>query len=107
MMGGMGIWMFLLPLLACFAVAALLAVGVLGTRMLASEDADPAADVDADPAADADPIERLKRRYTEGELTETEFERALERELDAEGDDTAASRSTDWKSETADPVRAP
>lgn len=35
-----------------------------------------------------DPIERLKQRYTEGELTEAEFERRVARELDDSGTDS-------------------
>ncbi|WP_143420680.1 SHOCT domain-containing protein, partial [Halorubrum ezzemoulense] len=35
--------------------------------------------------ADETAVERLQRRYAEGELTEAEFERALERELGSDG----------------------
>ncbi|GAA0534955.1 SHOCT domain-containing protein [Halorubrum ejinorense] len=80
MMGGMGVWTFLFPLLALFAVAALLVFGAFGIRALAED----ASDETADAESDEDPVERLKRRYAEGELTEAEFERALERELSEE-----------------------
>jgi len=48
--------------------------------------------------ADEDPVETLKRRYAEGELTDEEFERKLERLLETEridrpgGDRTAQER---------------
>ncbi|QUO46701.1 MULTISPECIES: SHOCT domain-containing protein [Halorubrum] len=79
--GGTGGAMFVFPLVALFAVAALLVAGVLGAKLLASE-----SDDGSDPSEpDEAPVERLKRRYAEGELTEAEFERALERELEREG----------------------
>ncbi len=34
--------------------------------------------------AEADPVERLKRRYADGDISEREFERRLDRLLDAE-----------------------
>lgn len=80
MMGGMGVWMFVFPLLALVVVAALLVFGVFGIRALAEDTSDETADDESD----EDPIERLKRRYAEGELTEDEFERALDRELSEE-----------------------
>ncbi|WP_423997631.1 SHOCT domain-containing protein [Halorubrum trapanicum] len=89
MAGGMGGWMVLFPLLALLTVAALLAVGVVGIRALASE-----RDDGSEPSErDETPVERLQRRYAEGELTEAEFERALERELESEGADGIESES--------------
>lgn len=38
-------------------------------------------------ASSEDPIDRLNRRYVNGELTEAEFERRLEQELDDSGHD--------------------
>ncbi|PHQ38939.1 hypothetical protein DJ69_08775, partial [Halorubrum persicum] len=67
---------------------------------LAEGDERGRADEVADGDGEADPIARIQRRYTEGELTEAEFERALERELgdketdggdDREGDRGGAS----------------
>lgn len=100
MAGGTGGWMFLFPLLALLTVAALLAVGVVGIRSLANETDDGSTRSEPD----EDPIERLQRRYAEGELTEAEFERALERELEREGTDgleTGSPAETEQKAETA------
>ncbi|WP_251133218.1 SHOCT domain-containing protein [Halorubrum sp. 2020YC2] len=83
MAGGMGGWTFVFPLVALLAVAALLAAGVVGVGVLASETDDESAA--SEPGET--PVERLKRRYAEGELSEAEFERALERELEREGVD--------------------
>ncbi|WP_241659105.1 SHOCT domain-containing protein [Halorubrum salsamenti] len=96
MMGGMGgaagpgIAPFLFMLL--FLVA-LLALAYVGVRALSADGAAETEDRDArQDAVDEGPIERVKRKYTEGELSETEFERALERELaDEEADDGAAA----------------
>ena len=91
MAGGMGGAMFLFPLLALLTVAALLAVGVVGIRSLADETGGGPSPT----ATDEDPIKRLQRRYAEGELTEEEFERALDRELEGEGIDAAATAETE------------
>ncbi|RLM70580.1 SHOCT domain-containing protein [Halorubrum sp. Atlit-8R] len=79
MAGGMGGAMVLFPLLALLAVATLLTAGVVGFGALARD-----ADGSAASEPDETPVERLQRRYAEGELTEAEFERALERELERE-----------------------
>ncbi|OYR76819.1 hypothetical protein DJ77_07715 [Halorubrum ezzemoulense] len=63
------------------AVAALLGASVVGVLALA-RDADGESKSDG---ADETAVERLQRRYAEGELTESEFERALERELRSDG----------------------
>jgi len=46
--------------------------------------------------AEADPVERLKRRYADGEVSDEEFERRIDRLLDAdsriEAEDTDGSR---------------
>ncbi|ELZ44806.1 hypothetical protein C463_07617 [Halorubrum californiense DSM 19288] len=83
MAGGMGGWMVLFPLIALLTVAALLVVGVVGIRSLANETDDGSTQSEPD----EDPVERLQRRYAEGELSEAEFERALERELESEETD--------------------
>ena len=80
---GMGGWMFVFPLLALLTVAALLVVGVVGMRALADETDDGSEASEPEET----PVERLQRRYAAGELTEAEFERALERELEREGTD--------------------
>jgi uncharacterized membrane protein len=50
------------------------------------------ADVEPDPGRtdEAAPLDRLKRRYAEGELTDEEFERRLERLLETEDESAAA-----------------
>ncbi|ELZ31742.1 hypothetical protein C472_16269 [Halorubrum tebenquichense DSM 14210] len=88
MAGGMGGWLFAFPLVALFTVSALLAVGLVGIKLLANE-TDDGPDA-SDP--DETPVERLQRRYAAGELTEAEFERALERELEREGSDGVDER---------------
>ncbi|MFW5999881.1 MAG: SHOCT domain-containing protein [Halorubrum sp.] len=95
MMGGMGVWMFVIPILALVTVAALLALGIIGIRTLAAQGDEGIADTEAD----GDPVERLKRRYAEGELTEAEFERALDRELE---DDVAVDAEARAAVDTAD-----
>ena len=83
MMSGSGLFPFVVFPLAFLAVAGLLALGYVGVRAVASDGEES----QADDEAELDPISRLQRRYTEGELTEEEFERALERELEREGGD--------------------
>ena len=99
MAGGMGGWMFLFPLLALLAVAALLTAGVVGFGALA-RDADGSEPSESDETS----VERLQRRYAEGELTEAEFERALERELERQesgGTGPSPTRGTESGGETA------
>lgn len=53
----------------------------------------------------ADPVERLRERYVEGELTEEEFERKLERRLDpadADPPGTVASAEATNRQEESD-----
>jgi uncharacterized membrane protein len=99
MAGGMGGAMFLFPLLALLTVATLLAAGVLGFGVLARD-----ADGSATSEPDETPVERLQRRYAEGEFTEAEFERALERELEREetgGSGPSPTRETESSGEAA------
>lgn len=56
---------------------------------------------DAETDETADALERLRERYAEGELTEAEFERRLERLLETESVETAR-RSVDRAEETGD-----
>jgi len=72
-------WLTTLPLVL-LTVAALLVIAYVVVRRRSADD--DGGDATATPAED--PIERLKRRYAEGELSEAEFERALDRELDGE-----------------------
>ncbi|TKX84256.1 SHOCT domain-containing protein [Halorubrum sp. SS5] len=102
MAGGMGVWMFLFPLLALLTVAALLAVGVVGIRALANETDDGSTQSEPD----EDPVERLQRRYAEGDLTEAEFERALERELEREVTDGTGSSPTHETESSGEAARA-
>lgn len=84
--GGPGIATFLFMLLPLVAV---LALGYAGLRALSADDAaETEAGHASRDAVDEDPVERLKRRYAEGELSEDEFERALDRELAADADET-------------------
>ncbi|MFC5136318.1 MULTISPECIES: SHOCT domain-containing protein [Haloferacaceae] len=101
MMGGMGL--AFLPFLL-FPLVAVLALGYVGMRALADDDepADEPTDDSADTPERTDPIARIQRRYTAGELTEAEFERALERELEKESADGMADRSTVEPSETTE-----
>lgn len=89
--GGMGMrggmWFVTAPLIV-FPFVAALAFGYVGVRILASETDDAA---DTSDATDEDPIARLKREYAEGDLTEAAFERAVERELEAEKNATASA----------------
>ncbi|WP_141212086.1 SHOCT domain-containing protein, partial [Halorubrum ezzemoulense] len=51
---------------------------------------------DADREAPATPIERLKHRYVEGDISDAEFERRLDRLVSADRDrtDSASRRET-------------
>jgi uncharacterized membrane protein len=95
----MGGAMVVFALIALLTVAALLAAGVVGIRALASE-TDDGPDASG---TDETPVERLQRRYAEGELTEEEFERALERELErgeTDGIETGSPAETKQTGET-------
>lgn len=50
-------------------------------------------------ATDETPLERLRRRYAEGELTDDQFERKLERLLETETLENAADSTTIRESE--------
>ncbi|MDB2275728.1 SHOCT domain-containing protein [Halorubrum ezzemoulense] len=64
--------------------------GYLADRIAAKRDTSRA---DADREAPATPIERLKHRYVEGEISDAEFERRLDRLVSADRDRTdSASR---------------
>ena len=64
--------------------------GYLADRIAEDRDTSPA---DADREAPATPIERLKHRYVEGEISDAEFERRLDRLVSADRDRTdSASR---------------
>ena len=64
--------------------------GYLADRIAEDRDTSPA---DADREAPATPIERLKHRYVEGDISDAEFERRLDRLVSADRDRTdSASR---------------
>jgi len=87
MMGGSGGLPFVFFPFLFLALASLLALGYAGVRALASARGDDQIGEAVDGEEAPDPVARIQRRYTEGELTEAEFERALERELAGEGAD--------------------
>ncbi|EMA63991.1 hypothetical protein C470_01730 [Halorubrum distributum JCM 13561] len=101
MAGGMGGWMFVFPLVALLTVAVLLTAGLLGVKLLASESDDG---TDASPP-DETPVERLQQSYAAGDLTEAEFERAVERELEREETGGTATRATETE-QTGEAARA-
>ena len=79
---GMLLYLFLL-------LVAVLAFGYAGVRALSASAETETEDrhTNRNPV-DEGPVERLKRRYTEGELSEDEFEAALDRELSGEAGET-------------------
>ena len=96
MMGGAGGFPFVFFPFMFLTFAALLALGYVGIRAMAGPDESGQVDTKADDE-ETDPIARLQRRYTEGELTEAEFERALERELGGEETDGGVDRADDGR----------
>jgi uncharacterized membrane protein len=70
-----------------FAVLLPLVAIATGEAGEADEESEPAAT--GEPAAD--PLDRLRERYAEGELTDGEFERRLERLLETEDDGAATA----------------
>lgn len=60
------------------------------SRRRPDRDRDRSDDVERVEDGDGSPLERLKRRYAEGELSDEEFERRLERLLET-GDETTAA----------------
>jgi hypothetical protein len=70
-------------------LAVSLGSGLAEQAEAAPREANPAASEPSAPEATADPVATLKQRYAEGELTDEEFERRMERlvESDAPGDD--------------------
>ena len=93
MMGGagmMGVWMIVFLFVTLLTLAALLVVSVQVAGTLSAEDNNETTNADPDETK----IERLQRRYAEGDLTEAEFERELERELEREDADMGGSRET-------------
>lgn len=96
-MGGMGsVWLTVFPLLL-LTVAALLVTAYIAVGRLSADDADRS-ETETSTRVE-DPIERLKWRYTEGDLSEAEFERALEQELE---DETTGDRVIGGSDETTD-----
>lgn len=77
----------------------MLAVPALAILTYFDEDEDETLD------ADADPMETLRARYARGELTESEFERRLDRLLETEDVSSSRDRSTETERRERDPVR--
>lgn len=73
-------WLFAVPLLGILATAV---GGEFDDGSAVSETESESAAVDAE-GAGADPLETLRERYAAGELTETEFERRVERLLETD-----------------------
>jgi hypothetical protein len=71
--------------------------GYLADRIAAERDA---SDLEADREASTPPVERLKHRYVEGELSDAEFERRLDRLLAADREEERAASPP--RSESAD-----
>ena len=92
MMGGSGGFPFVFFPFMFLTLVALLALGYVEVRALADGGESGQIDEKADDE-ETDPIARLQRRYTEGELTEAEFERELERELGGEETDGGVDRA--------------
>ena len=94
-MGGGMMAPFWFLLFALFPLVLLSVVGYAVVRAMADDDSSET-DTPADDAS-TDPIERLRERYVAGELTEAEFEQALDRALDGSDDagTESASRATD------------
>ena len=85
---GVGLAVFGLVFLTVF-VTATLAVGVAtvyGAYRLLSRSGGGVEPTSIQVDEQEDPIEQLKRLYAEGELSETEFERRLEHELERDTD---------------------
>jgi uncharacterized membrane protein len=83
---------FLVPttfVLGFFVVVPL--VALLGDALPIVESETDGVEVDRRPVAD-DPVDRLRERYAEGELTDEEFERRLERLLETENAEATGSR---------------
>jgi uncharacterized membrane protein len=83
---------FLVPttfVLGFFVVVPL--VALLGDALPIVESETDGVEVDRRPVAD-DPVDRLRERYAEGELTDAEFERRLERLLETENAEATRSR---------------
>ncbi|MDB9251787.1 SHOCT domain-containing protein [Halorubrum ezzemoulense] len=72
--------------------------GYLADRIAEDRDTSPA---DADREAPATPIERLKHRYVEGEISDAEFERRLDRLVSADRDRTDSTSRRETPETTA------
>ncbi|MDB9248866.1 SHOCT domain-containing protein [Halorubrum ezzemoulense] len=72
--------------------------GYLADRIAEDRDTSPA---DADREAPATPIERLKHRYVEGDISDAEFERRLDRLVSADRDRTDSTSRRETPETTA------
>ncbi len=95
--------LLLAPLFLLFAgtlgIAYLIGVGALG-GYFGAKLRTPDTDSTANDTPDVDPVERLKQRYADGELTEFEFERRLEQVMDDKTEQRADDRSARTEYET-------
>ena len=84
---------------ATAAVAVALGYGLVNQAEAAPEEANPAWQPSTtESEADADPIATLQQRYAEGELTDEEFERRMERLLDS-GERSSTGRDAAGRNE--------
>ncbi len=91
MMGGGMMAPFWFPLFALFPLVAIAVIGYAVVRAMSDEKSS-----ETDTLADdtpTDPVDRLRERYVDGELTEAEFERAVGQALDERDDSGAESTS--------------
>lgn len=78
------------PFWAIFAIGYAVVLPLVAIALGEGED-EPETDRSSDPDGSTEtPLDRLKRRYAEGEIDEAEFERRLERLLET-GDESAAA----------------
>lgn len=87
------LWIDLVPGVPFWAIFAIGYAVVLPLVAIALGESDDEAETDrsSDPdEATETPLDRLKRRYAEGEIDEDEFERRLERLLETEDESAAA-----------------
>ncbi|ELZ44153.1 hypothetical protein C464_15000 [Halorubrum coriense DSM 10284] len=79
--------------------------GALGGYLADRIAADRASRADTDREATASPVERLKHRYVEGEITDAEFERRLDRLLAATDDRDRSEVDRSEPTESVSPAR--
>lgn len=73
------------------ALAVTLGFGLMKQAEAAPDAANPAFEPETRTESDADPVETLQQRYAEGEVTDDEFERRMDRLLDSREQSEARS----------------